>query len=236
MTIVKVDGAAREDLLKLLPEGVWVGCRYGEDDRPDTVSGEKLRLLRSSFPEAKFALSFDESDLSHEERVRKLDELRPDYYEYQPPDPNKITEFEETMRRLDDIPLPKIAGPFWVMKDDMSTIQDRRPFREMMRRGTVCFQFIVESAVDPGFKLSAAQRKRLDDFFEEIPGLVNDSFERSAGLDRYPLSRHRGYLLEAIVPGTEKTERGWNALTSGKVVRLLKTLGEAEGGAVRREI
>lgn len=226
MTIVKVDGAAREDLLKLLPEGVWVGCRYGENDRPGTVDGEKLPRLREKFPEAKFALSFDESDLPHAERIRKLDELRPDYYEYQPPDPHKTAEFAEAMRRLDDILLPKIAGPFWVMKDDTSSIQSREPFREMMRRGTVCFQFIIESAVDPGFKLSASQRQMLDDFLDEIPGLVNDSFERSVRLDRYPLSRHRGYLLEAIVPGTDKAGRGWNALTSGKVVRLLKTLGE----------
>lgn len=221
MTIVKVDGAAREDLLKLLPQGVWVGCCYGENDRLGTVNAESLSRLREKFPEAQFALSFDESDLSHAERVRKLDELRPDYYEYQPPDPHKTAEFEEAMRRLDDIPLPKIAGPFWVMKDDLSSIQSREPFREMMRRGTVCFQFIIESAVDPNFKLSAAQRKRLDDFLEDIPGLVNDSFERSVRLDRYPLSHHRGYLLEAIVPGMDKAGRSGNALTSGKVVRLL---------------
>ncbi|OWR31943.1 hypothetical protein CDO73_05570 [Saccharibacillus sp. O23] len=224
MRIVKVDGAAREDLLKLLPEGVWVGCRYGEDDRPGTVNGETLSRLREKFPEAKFVLSFGESDLTHAERLRKLDELRPDYYEYQPPDPHKTAEFEEAMRRLDDISLPKIAGPFWVMKDDTSSIRDREPFREMMRRETVCFQLIVESAVDPGFKLSAAQRRMLDDFLEEIPSLVNDSFERSVRLDRYPLNGHRGYLLEAVVPGADKAGRGWNALTSGKVVRLLKTL------------
>ncbi len=226
MTIIKVNGAAREDLLKLLPEGVWVGCRYGADGLPGTVDGEGLRRLREKYPKAKFALSFDQSELPHTEQLRLLEDLRPDYYEYQPPDPLKKAEFEEAMLRLDEISLPKLAGPFWIMKDDVSMLRDREPFREMMRRGTVCFQFIIESAVDPGFKLSALQRRRLDEFLEEIPGIANDSFDRLVRLDRYPLSHHRGYLLDTIIPGTDRRDRGWNALSSGKVVRLLQTLGK----------
>ncbi|OWA35872.1 hypothetical protein B9G55_08260 [Saccharibacillus sp. O16] len=224
MSIIKVDGAARDDLLKLLPTGVWVGCRYHPDGLPGTVNEEILQRLRSSHPEARFALSFDTANSSHSEIVRKLEELQPDYYEYQPPDPLKKAEFQEAMRRLDDIGLPKIAGPFWIMKDDISTLRDREPFREMMRRGTTLFQFIIESAIDPGFKLSAVQQRRLDEFLEEIPGVVNDSFSRLVRLDRYPLHHHQGYLLEAIVPGTDQAARGENALSSGRVVRLLRTL------------
>lgn len=220
--IIKVNGAIKENLLGLLPDDVWVGCRYGAEGLAGTVNREAFLALKKLKPAAKFVLSFDESDTAHEERALLLQELAPDYYEYTPPDPCKKSEFSAYIERLEKIETPKIATSFSVMKDDMGMLRDREPFVEMMRRGTSYFQFEVESAVNPDFRLSAAQRRKTEEFFAEFPVLVNDSFDR---LDQYPLQNQRGYWLDAIVPGTDKSSRGWNAITSGKIVRLVKTLG-----------
>lgn len=219
--ILKVNGALRQDFLGLLPDEVWVGCRYGAEGLAGTVNREEFLALKRLKPAAKFVLSFNESDTTHEERLRLLDELAPDYYEYTPPDPVKKAEFAAYMERLAAVEVPKIAGPFPVLKDDMSIIREHEPFAEMMRRGTVYFVFDVESAVNANFRLSAAQRRKLDGFWAEFPALVNDSFDR---LDTYPLQNQQGYSLDAIVPGTDRSTRSWNAMTSGKMVRLVKTL------------
>ncbi|MEJ8305735.1 hypothetical protein [Saccharibacillus sacchari] len=221
-SIIKVNGAAREDFLGLLPADVWVGCRYGTEGLAGTVNAEELFALKRFKPAAKFVLSINESDTTHKERLRLLDELTPDYYEYTPPDPLKKAEFAAYMEQLAEIKVPKIAGPFPLLKDDMSMIREREPFAEMMRRGTVYFVFDVESAVNANFRLSAAQRRKLDEFWAEFPALANDSFDR---LDTYPLQHQHGYSLDAIVPGTDKSARSGNAMTSGKIVRLVKTLG-----------
>ncbi|MDO3409839.1 hypothetical protein QWJ34_08690 [Saccharibacillus sp. CPCC 101409] len=220
-SIVKVNGAARADFLGLLPGDVWVGCRYGAEGLAGSVNREQFLALRRIKPAAKFVLSFNEYDTPHEKRLRLLDELAPDYYEYTPPDPLKKAEFAACMERLGEIEVPKIAGPFPVLKDDMSMIREREPFAEMTRRGTVYFLFDVESAVDADFRLSTAQRRELDDFWAEFPALANDSFDR---LDTYPLQNQHGYSLDAIVPGTDQSARSGNAMTSAKIVRLLKTL------------
>lgn len=219
--IVKVNGATKEDFLRLLPDEVWVGCRYGAERLAGTVNREEFLALKKLKPAAKFVLSFDESETTHEERLQLLNELAPDYYEYSPPDPSKKAEFAAYMERLAEVEVPKIAGPFPVLKDDISMIRERGAFAEMMRRGTMYFRFDVESAVNANFRLSAAQRRKLDEFWAEFPALVNDAFDR---LDNYPLHNQHGYDLDAIVPGTDKSARSWNAMTSGKIVRLVKTL------------
>lgn len=221
-SIIKVNGAAREDFLALLPDEVWVGCRYGAQGIAGTVDGEAFLALKKLKPTAKWVLSFNESETTHEERLRLLNELAPDYYEYSPPDPSKKAEFAAFMKRLSEVEVPKIAGPFPVLKDDVSMIREREAFAEMMRQGTMYFQFDVESAVNANFRLSAAQRRKVDDFWAEFPAFVNDSFDR---LDTYPLRNQHGYYVDAIVPGTDKSARSWNAMTSGKIVRLVKTLG-----------
>ena len=64
-SIIKVNGAVREDFLGLLPADVWVGCRYGTKGVAGTVNAEELFALTRFKPEAQFVLSFNDHVTTH---------------------------------------------------------------------------------------------------------------------------------------------------------------------------
>ncbi|MCW7538646.1 hypothetical protein OOT46_12410 [Aquabacterium sp. A7-Y] len=190
---------------KLADAGVDVlGCclAAAHEPRRGRIDEGQLRAIVDSI-ERRTALSFDaDSGYTAVQMRRVLDDHGIDFLEVLPVDPEKKTAHEQELQWLREVPQPKIASGYFLMKDDLSYLKHVDYFKRLMDAGVAYFQFEIDSLIDPKFKIGRADAARVERFFEEIPCLVCD---RWTALDAYPSQHARGRYMNitaaALEPG-----------------------------------
>ncbi len=189
------------------------------------VDAKEALELRRALPGVPLSVSFLATDgFEIREMAEVLAEVGADYFEFTPVDFAKVSWFDEQLCRLSEIRLPKIANGYFVLADDTSFVGDATPFQRLQAIGVRAFQFEVQSAVDPSFKLSARDLQKTNDFFAQLNVLVTDVFDQ---IQDYPLRAVAGYFFNLASSQESPSYDGAREWPASSVLRVLRGRGTA---------
>lgn len=172
--------------------GVCVG------DAAPCVSRAQAVAIRAALPGMPLAVALDDWRQHTPQQIETLvHDLGASHFELTPVGMAKAPDFAEELALLQAIRCPKVANGFFLLADDLSFMADHGAYRSLQQAGVEWFQFEIDSAVHPSFKLSEADLQRVDAFFADLPVLVTDRLQQLAG---YPLAAARGFFFDLEVP------------------------------------
>lgn len=108
--------------------------------------------------------------------VDAVDSLRPAYFEFTSVDAAKVSEVDEQLELLQRLTVPKIANGFFILKDDVSLLDSLAHLDRLVDAGVAYFQMEFDSLIDPRFRISAANRKRIAAMLAGYPCIVSDTY------------------------------------------------------------
>lgn len=131
--------------------------------------------------------------LKDPERLQELVELlSPDFIEFNVIDPEKAVASQAQIESLEKLKIDKIANGLFILKDEMTLLDRTSHLDALERAGVKYFQVELESLVDPGFRISAAGRRRISEFCSKYPVIVGDNL---SSVSSYPRLGQCGYYL-----------------------------------------
>ncbi|GAB2631741.1 hypothetical protein ABI214_16220 [Prescottella soli] len=105
--------------------------------------------------------------------VDAVDSLRPAYFEFTSVDSAKVSQVDEQLDLLQRLTVPKIANGFFILKDDVSLLDSLEHLDRLVDAGVEYFQVEIDSLIDPGFRISASDQKRIAAMFAGYPCIVS---------------------------------------------------------------
>ncbi|MGW4032734.1 hypothetical protein ACWEFL_26115 [Streptomyces sp. NPDC004838] len=199
-----------------------VGVCLGDAGRHDrrTVTTERFEEIRHA-TSASIALAVDESaEVPDEDLPDVIGSLRPDYFEFTPPDPEKSGAFEAQLALVRGVGVPGIANGFFLLKDEVSLVRGTAHLDRLVEAGVRFFQVEVDSLLDPRFRISSAHEKLIAELFARYPFIVNDRFGHLDG----PLDVNQtGLYLNIGGKGLRNYDYSDRSYPLSAVVRLIRS-------------
>ncbi|RVW09542.1 hypothetical protein EGT67_12300 [Prescottella agglutinans] len=175
--MIKVNQVVSPAEAEKLVDADLVGICLGDPGTPDrrmVDAGAFAALQEAIGPRT--SLYVDASaGYTQEDVVAAVDSLRPAYFEFTSADPAKVSQADEQLDLLRRLTVPKIANGFFVLKDDVSLLDSLEHLDRLVDAGVAYFQVEFDSLIDPGFRISAANRKRIAAMFAGYPCIVSDT-------------------------------------------------------------
>lgn len=148
------------------------------------------QAIHAVVPDLPLSVAFnDADDFTPMEIEDTLVDAQASFFEFTPVDFAKTDAFAQQLELLNAIDYPKVANGCFLLRDDLTFLDEAAGFAALRDVGVECFQFEIRSAVVPSLALGEDALARVDAFFATLPVLVADQVAR---LHPYPLTNPQG--------------------------------------------